>query len=190
MLIVSPVSLAPELAALIRSGYRVVAQRWCAIREEDGRVALLSMPGLVERPAPPRAAGAAAPAATDATWADLMGEHLGAWQHHAFCETVVVVEPGRRPGAYLKELSRADAVNAVRAAWPIVEVHPQRRQGPLATRLAQTCTTYEAALSRDARDFVSLVDALPHSPVRIAPPPKPVVTIHAKPPQRAMRVAV
>ena len=192
MLVISPLSLGPELGALIRSGYRIIAQRWCAIREEEGRVALLSLPGLVERPAPPRAAGSTAPAQVDATWADLMGEHLGAWQHYAFCETIVVVEPGRRPAAYLKELTRADGVNAVRGAWPIVELHPHRRQGQLATRLAHTSACYEAALSRDPRDFVSLIAALPLSPVRIAPPttPRPAVTIHAKAPDRAMRIAI
>jgi len=54
LLMISPFAIERELAALIRAGYKIVGQQWTALREEDGRVAMLHLPGLVERVAPPR----------------------------------------------------------------------------------------------------------------------------------------
>ena len=55
VMIICPFSIESELVALIRAGYKVIGQRWTAVREEDGRLALLHLPGAdraVVRPPP------------------------------------------------------------------------------------------------------------------------------------------
>lgn len=170
VLLLCPYSLEPELATLIRRGYKVIGQRWTALREEDGQVALMHVPGRVER------AGATAPlrrwadgpnhsdsaaASSSSAWIDLHDQYPGSWQNHAFCDAVVVVEPGRRPRPMSRQLDCESAAALLRHAWPIAELHPQpRRTGQLAGRLAQTARVAQAQLSRDANDLPTLLDAL------------------------------
>jgi hypothetical protein len=101
-MIVCPFTLESELVALIRAGYKVIGQRWTAVREEDGRLALLHLPGAIERAFVPRlrssferfeTGGAAGP---QGSWVDLSYEHIGSWQNHAFCDAVLVTDGGRR----------------------------------------------------------------------------------------------
>ena len=174
-MVLSPMSLEPELTALIAAGYRIIGQRWTAVREEDGRLALLHVPGYVER----AAAAAAAPrlmlpsAAADANRVDLCAQHPGSWQNHAFCDAVLIAEPGRRPHAHLRDVrDPAAAVHALRRAWPIVELLPQRRYGQLPLKLAQHCRVGEVQLSRNPKDLLALLQSL-----RAQPLPRPELTV-------------
>jgi hypothetical protein len=161
-LIVSPLGLEPELTALIRGGYRVIGQSWTAIREDadsqGGRFTLHTIPGYVERPVPPGmrlSHGDAAP-----TWIDLMQAYAGAEQRHGWCDAVLVVDPGRRLQANVRPLDRGRAVQTLRASWPIVELHPNRRHGQLAARLATKVPCYQLSLSRDPRDLLKILATL------------------------------
>lgn len=168
-LLVGPYSLEPELTALVRRGYKVIGQRWTALRDEDGRVALMHVPGRVERAggaAPLRWGGEAGTSAAGSasSWIDLCDQYPGSWQNHAFCDAVLVVEPGRRPRPALSELDVENAVALLRQAWPVAELHRQRGAAHLAPRLAQTCRVAQAQLSRDANDLPALLDALRRAP--------------------------
>jgi hypothetical protein len=151
VLILCPFNLEQELRALIRAGYQILGQRWTAVREEGGRIELLRMPGRVECEATPRLRDQSMPRAR---WVDLAG-----MRHCAFCDAVLVVEPGRRSGAHVSELSGPRAGEQLRRAWPITELHPHRRQGQLATKLAGV-RCWQAQLSRRAEDLVVLLDSL------------------------------
>jgi hypothetical protein len=173
VLILSPFGMEPELTALIRAGYRIIGQRWTAVREEDGRLALLHVPGQVERPVGPRLRSTLAPAPAggdargpdDAGWVDLTAEYPGSWQNHAFCDAVLVIEPGRRPAAQTREAADPSAaLSALRTAWPMVELMPQRRYGQLALKLAQNCRCCEVQLSRNPKDLLTLLNALRYAP--------------------------
>ncbi len=168
VLILSPFSLEPELEAMVRAGYRIIGQRWTALREEDGRVAMLHVPGMIERNQPPRTRSRQTPAQGPmdplANWVDLMGVYLGTRQNHAFCDAVLLAEPGRRLHPHLRELNHVTAMNVLRRNWPIVELNPQRRSGQLPVRLAQHCRVAELQLSRKASDLLMLLDSLRKSP--------------------------
>ena len=164
-LFLCPFGMEAELTALVRAGYRIIGQRWTALREEDGKVALLHLPGCVERAIVPRRrgddiAGPAPQPGTSGGWVDL-NEQLGVpWRNHAFCDAVLVVEPGRRPHAGLRPLDSTSAADLLRRAWPIVELHPSRRHGPLPARLAHACRCAELRLSRDPAELLSLLEDL------------------------------
>jgi hypothetical protein len=158
-LLISPFGIEPELSSLIRGGSRVIGQSWTAIREEEGRFSLLMLPGRVERPVPPgmrlSTTGDAAPA-----WVDLMREHDAAQQYHGWCDAVLVVDPGRRPRADVRPLDRGAAGNLLRQAWPIYELHPNRRHGQLPGRLSTKVPCYQLHLSRDPRDLLKILATL------------------------------
>jgi hypothetical protein len=162
VLIFGACDLGPELVAMMEAGYRVIGQRWTAIREEEGRIALLQMPGRVERPAGPRLAGTAGQNDffQGDGWVDLTGQQRGSRQAHAFCDAVLSIMPGRRPPAPLGELLPSQALSALRQAWPIHELHPARRAPLLPGKLARHCRCAQAHLSRDPRDMLALLDAL------------------------------
>jgi hypothetical protein len=163
MLMLCPFNLEGELRALIQAGYEVVGQRWTAVREEGGRIELLRMPGRIEREASPRLRGessAGAGAGAGPRWVDLTDEYPGVVRHSAFCDAVLVVEPGRRPGAHATELSGQRAGDQLRRAWPITELHPFRRQGQLAMKLAAMSGCWQAQLSRRPEDLLVLLDSL------------------------------
>ncbi len=72
MLIISPFNMEPELTAMVRSGYKIVGQQWTAMREEDEHVAMLQMPGEVQRlPGPQLKAGSIE---QHSSWVDLTAE--------------------------------------------------------------------------------------------------------------------
>jgi hypothetical protein len=163
VLILCPFSLEPELRAMIRDGYRIVGQRWTAVREEEGRLALLHMPGRVERP------GAAhlRSAADDDTWLDLTAGRGWARQEHAFCDAVLIAEPGRRGCAEARELSPAEAAAHLRRAWPLPDVHAGRRASHLPALLSRQCRCASAQLSRDPKENLELLAAMREGPVRL-----------------------
>ena len=158
-----------EPTTLIRGGYRVIGQSWTAIREESGRFNLLHLPGHVERTIPP---GMRLMSEPIANWVDLTAHYLNAEQQQAWCDAILVVEPGRRPQTNLRPLDRARAVQVLRSAWPIFELHPNRRHGQLPARLAQKVPTYQLHLSREPRDLLKMLATLPitsaNVPARVA----------------------
>jgi len=91
---------------------------------------------------------------------DLSRAHLNCEQRRATCDGVFVIARGRRPAVHLRPLN-GDSLDAIRAAWPIAELHPMRRHGQLPAKLAATCACYDIALSRDPDDVVGLLGALP-----------------------------
>lgn len=142
-LFLCPFGIEPELTALIRAGFRIIGQRWTAIRAEADHIGLWHMPGQVER--------------LPAQWVDLMGEYCGAGQDYAACDAVVIIEPGRRLRAGLHAIPQAQAMQALRQAWPITELHPQRRHGQLPMQLAQHCRCCRMELSRNPQDLLDLL---------------------------------
>ena len=163
VLLLSPFSLEPELTALLGGSYEIIGQRWTVIREEDGRISLLHLPGVTERQLPPRLR-------TDASddWVDLTGQRPLWARRHAFCDAVLVSEGGRRSRAHLRQIAPLDAANLLRRSWPMSELHPHRRHGQLPIRLAQLCRCYQFQLSREPRDLFALLESLRTAPARRA----------------------
>lgn len=157
-LVLSRFGLEPELTTLIRGGYRIIGQSWTAIREHDSRFSMMNFPGYVERPLPPgmRLSGSDAMP----TWIDLMHDFCGAEQKQAWCDAVLVVENGRRPQASARPLDRMTAGQTLRQAWPIFDLHPNRRHGQLPARLAQKVPCYRLTLSREPRDLLGVLGTL------------------------------
>jgi hypothetical protein len=159
VLLVCPFGIGPELTALARAGYKIIGQQWTAVREEDGRLALLHLPGRVERGAAPRLLRWAAEAGAS-NWVDLNAQFPGSAQHHAFCDAVLVAGAGRRAQAALTSLDPSDALHLLRQAWPIAELHPHRRHSPLPLKLSQQCRCAEVQLSRNSAELVELLEGL------------------------------
>jgi hypothetical protein len=158
VLMICPFGLEPELTAMIASGYKVIGQRWTALREEDGRLALLHMPGRIERSTTPRLRYS-----TDERqegWLDLTLEHPGSRQSHAFCDAVLVAEPARRAKALLRGAETTEAIDLLRREWPIFELDDARRGVSLASRLGQNCRCFEVQLSRNTKDLLGQLNSV------------------------------
>jgi hypothetical protein len=155
MLMISPFSVEPELSSLLHCGFRLVGQRWSALRDEDGRIAMLHVPGHVERAVHPKT-----PTGTTTTTVDLESELPGIAIERGFCDTVVLVEPGRRPTPFLRRIAPHNALPALRRAWPIVELHPNRLNGQLPSKLSRRCQVYAARLSQRPQDLLDQLEAL------------------------------
>lgn len=164
MLILSPFNIEAELSAMVRSGYRLIGQQWTALREEDDRVAMLQMPGEVHRVPAPQLRGGAIEQTP--SWVDLRVEAPGCSQNHSFCDTVAIVAPGRRPLPAMRQINRSNAVVALRQAWPIVELHPQRKHSPIPVKLAAQCRAFETQMSRRPEDFLKLLDQMRYAQTR------------------------
>lgn len=145
MLIISAFSIEPELTALLRAGFRLVGQRWSALRDENGRIQMLHLPGTVER--------------SHQAMVDLEGEFPGAAIGQAQCDTVVLIEPGRRPSPHLRRVGTHNALPALRRAWPIVELHPNRLNGQMPAKLARRCQVYSARLTDRPQDLLDQLEA-------------------------------
>lgn len=158
-LILSNFSIEPELNALVRAGWRLVGQNWTALRQEHGRMMMLGMPGSVERIAP---RGPGIVKAGRSQRVDLRDEFPGCAINSATCDSVLIVEPGRRPLPRLNAMTPTNAVFGVRKAWGITELHPHRRQGHFLVRLAQRCGVFEAQLSRDPKQILSILETARH----------------------------
>ena len=151
-LVVSPFDITGELVALVRSGYRVVGQRWVAVREEQGRTELLSFPGLVKLPG-------GRPLVVEG-YSDLLDMYLGVGQPHAFCDAVALVTPGRRVAGAVREIPAEDAGELLRQAWPIPELHPRHRPTTLLSHLSRRSRVVEMDLTRTATDVLNLMERL------------------------------
>jgi hypothetical protein len=153
-LLLSPVGLGPELAMLMAGGFRLIGQRWTIVRQQQGDIELLYLPGAVERQA-------SAPfGQVESEWEDLTTHRAGADQRQAVCSAVMVAEAARRPRAHLDMLDTDDAAIILRRAWPIPELHPHRGQAQFATQIGQLCPCFRLQLSREPRDILMLMDSL------------------------------
>jgi hypothetical protein len=187
-LIIAPFGIEPELSVLARNGYQIIGQRWTAVREEDGRIAMLHIPGWVERASAPRLRYQGIEPAVGRL--DLTREFAGSFQNHAFCSVALITEPGRRPQAHLRELGHSAAINVLKRAWPLVDLMPQRRTGQLQPRLAQSCMCAELQLSRNPQDLLRLLDGLRPRPSTSMTAQRPSVTTPAVAWQAPRAIAV
>ncbi len=163
-LIFSPLTMTDEIAMLIRAGHRVVSQRWTAVREVEGRLVMHSLPGRCERSmAGPRAVSSMPASLHSSTWLDLEREYTGCSASHANVDRVLIIEPGRRPTGQIRRLSEAAAHAALRCAWPIAELHPQRANAQLPAKLARRCQVFQLRLSNRAGDLLTLLDRVRNS---------------------------
>ena len=111
---------------------------------------------------------------------DLLAQHPLAMQHHAFCDAVIVIDRGRRPIGSFRAVEKPAALAELRAAWPIQALHPLRRPGQLAAKLAQQVPVYSLQLSRDPKDLLRLLDDMhPNGSARplIASTPDPATKV-------------
>jgi hypothetical protein len=149
-LILCPWDLEPEIQRLEVDGYRVVARDWSILRARGNGVELLGMPAL-------RAAISARRSSESGLLDRAAQARLGAGVE---CQAVFVVEPGRRAVTRGRTLSVADAPAAVRRAWPLVELPPDRRRaGSCAGILARQSRCVSVQLSKQEADFVYLVES-------------------------------
>jgi hypothetical protein len=73
---------------------------------------------------------------------------------------VLIGEAARRPNASLKEIPQSEAPQLLRQSWPILELHPARRQSAMPARLAQGCTCHALQLSQNPKDLPPLLHLL------------------------------
>lgn len=149
VLILSPMGLEAELTSLVRAGFRILGQQWSCLREKGAGVELLHVPGRVERSRVP----ALTPSADE--WVDLEGEFCGSSESVARCEAVVMIEPARRAVTRATWLTDTAALDTLRRAWPMAELHRNRRQ--LVTKLAMGCRGASVQLARRADDLLTLL---------------------------------
>jgi hypothetical protein len=152
LLAISPFGLERELAALLDARYRIIGQRWTALREDEGRLTLLGMPGVVQQ----RPAGIG----MKGDWIDLTASNPLSTQQQAVCSAVMIIDAGRRSRATMSPWSPADAATVLRLAWPLPELHPNRRRAALASRIAQICPCHRVRLSHEPREWLSLLESL------------------------------
>lgn len=150
LLLLASCDMEPELSCLAAAGYDIIGQRWTALREEDGRVSMLRMPGLTERLAAPHRVGT--PAAT--AWLDLAPDG----RHHAFCSATLLVEPGRRTLADIAPLNQAAGQAHLKRRWPMPELTAAKRPVNWAHKLALAAPVCEARLARDPARFARMIE--------------------------------
>ncbi|MEM6560491.1 MAG: hypothetical protein AAF656_02730 [Planctomycetota bacterium] len=164
LLLMCPFNLQPELTRLVDDGFDVIGQRWTALREEDGAVALLGTPALLEQSRSPRLMRLHG-ASDEPDWVSLSGRHV----NHGFADAVILVDAGRRGGCEISPVGAADAANAIRNAWPLPPLDPHRHAPTLAAKLAEQCNVFRVELSREPLEFVGLIDLIrPSGAVRRA----------------------
>jgi hypothetical protein len=175
ILLLSPFSLEPELSMLVAAGHGLISQRWTAIREEEGRPVLLQMPGRVERSPIPqlrsKAKNVFAMGPTQAEWIDLSADAASVC-NYAWCDVVMIVEPGRRALPRMTVLTGASSTAAVRRAWPMPDLGHMQRQAQLSTKLGHSASVYQVELSRDPRALMRLLEQIPvdlHSRQKLSP---------------------
>jgi hypothetical protein len=155
-LLLSSYDMQPELIRLLRAGYRIVGQRWTAIRSDNGKLTLLNMPGLTPIPT---GRPEAAPNRRRPLWIDLTASNPWATADRAECCAAFMVEPGRRDAIHGRELN--DSTAAIRSAWPMIELSRHRRPScDPAVQLARRCRCFLIQLSRNQNDFVQLMETV------------------------------
>lgn len=155
-LMLSSFNIEPELTALVHAGYRVVGQSWVALREDEGRIVMLQMPGSIERQPVRSASPFSSPHGGERV--DLTSEFCGSSCPQAVCDAVLMITPGRRPIARIQPVAPTNAAGALRYAWPLTELHPLRRQGQMPARIAAKCKLFDVQLSRSSKEILTLMD--------------------------------
>jgi len=117
LMLISPFGIQAELKSLVRAGFKVIGQQWTALREEEGRIAMLHVPGRIERGGSRRIRSLTSLAAGPSEWTDLAAEIPGITQFHSFCDAVIFVENGRRPEAWVRPIASGSAQAAARRHW-------------------------------------------------------------------------
>jgi hypothetical protein len=166
MLVLCPFGLDNDVQPLLNAGFRLVGPRWTALREEDGQLSLLHLPGTVRqtcsnarRSLPTRIQSIGTkPQRIPLDDAGLTTTAIA--QHQSFCDAVLIVEPTRRPVPQLRGVPAAHAPAALRRAWPMTELHPHRRQGRLPALLARHCQVFEAQLTPDPKHLLRFANAM------------------------------
>lgn len=188
VLLMSDLSLELELHTLLRAGYKIVGQRWTGLREEEqGKIAMLHLPGHILEKASPIAPGirsgvrgdrsqdtipakretglgAHAILPTEDRWVDLHAAYQRSVAHHAYCDLILVCGPGRREQVRVKQVGWAGAMNVLRRAWPTVDLPPGRRGGKLVSKMASRVRVVEMQLSREPEDLLKVLDLYRRSP--------------------------
>jgi hypothetical protein len=164
LLIISPFGVQPELRALVRSGFKVIGQQWTALREEEGRIAMLHVPGHIESATGRRFKSLMTLGSETSQWTDLAAEIPGVTQFHGFCNAVVMIEAGRRPESWVRSVRGSGMQATLRRHWPIDELHPMRRQSHLFARIAANCELFEARLSRNPDELLMHLNQMRYRP--------------------------
>jgi hypothetical protein len=199
VLMLGDLSLEPELSTLIRGGYKIIGQRWVALREEEQRIAMLHLPGHVLQKAQPRrlsaqssvelglgvgasrfsgtvkSTGGMAPVDQ---YVDLHAAHPKSLQNHAFCDLILVCGPGRREQIRAKQIGWAGALNVLRRSWPSDDLLPGQRGGKLVSKIAGSIRVAELQLSREPAELLQVLDLFRRTPVpsHLVPPTVPAVS--------------
>lgn len=182
-LLISSFNIEPELSALVNCGYQVVGQRWTALRLEEGRVAMLAMPGCVEQAPEPRRFDLFP--AEKSPWINLAIDP-SMCRFHSFCDTVLLIEPGRRSLADIEPLSKMTASSSLRRRWPMPDVQSERRL--TLPWIAQMCHSTQVCATQLARDPIRLVKLLEHHRLSLANAPASLqATIHVRSPEKSPR---
>jgi hypothetical protein len=150
VLVLCSFNIEPELTELVHAGFKVVGQRFVAIREEGAQIQMLHMPGHLERIV-------RAPNGAAMTRVDLTAEFCGCESQRAKCDAIMLIAPGRRPLSNLRRIAPSNAVHAIQSAWPMHELHAHHRQSQLPLRMAKRCQTFGVQLSRNPKDLLGLM---------------------------------
>lgn len=156
-LLIGELSMEPELTALLSAGYRLIGQRWVALQEEAGGIAMLHLPGHVQQKDPPAAPMRPARFTSD-RWIDFHARFPRSMQNHAFCDLVLVCGGGRREQICVRPVGWAGAMNVLRRAWPIADLPPLRRGGKLVAKIASQARVAELQLSREPRELLAVLE--------------------------------
>ncbi len=169
VLLMSELSLELELHTLLHEGFNIVGQRWTGLREEEqGKIAMLHLPGHILEKAAPIAPNTRIGERTPATqdrWIDLHAAHPRSLAHHAYCDLILVCGPGRREQVRVKQVGWAGAMNVLRRAWPTVDLPPGRRGGKLVSKMASRVRVVETQLSREPNDLIKVIDLYRKAPI-------------------------
>lgn len=155
LLILSGMDLETELRTLVQAGYRIIGQRWTALRAEPEGITLCQMPGPMQQS---YMAGPWQPMRLlQRSWVDLLGFYLGASRESAPCHAVVITHPGRRSMAFVEPLDRVEAMGYLRAAWPITELSLPGRVSHLIPQLARQSAIYRLQLTNQPREMLDML---------------------------------
>ena len=157
VLLIGDLSMEPELNTLLAAGYRLIGQRWVALQEEAGGIAMMHLPGHVQQKDGPSAPNRTS-RFTPERWIDLHSAHPQAMQNHAFCDLVMVCGAGRRQQICVRPVGWAGAMNVLRRAWPIADLPPLRRGGKLVAKIASRARVAELQLSREPRELLAVME--------------------------------
>ena len=151
-LLIAPYPIPGEISRIIRAGYRVIGQRWTALVQQNGRIVLRHIPGLVQSSSG-RSIG------RRPIWTDLTSDNPWASAELAWCDAVLTIAPGRRSKTIGRVIHSAESQTFLRRAWPIPDL-PINRPRLLhpAALLSRDCLCLNLQLSRHEDKFLDLIE--------------------------------